>query len=462
MSILTMNLRQLYQRRGLWLAYLMFAFFVWVSVAVALDDPEAGGGQFIGLILLVFVIGMGAAVLQLEILTKPMAFCLPRHRQNVRESIFSIGITVNGVGALLFLFYPGLPFLWRPVVLASAFCAGLIFYLAGAVLVLRYPQAQTLLGLLALILVGGKFLKLHVLLERIVVKYPLTTIGSGLLSAVLAWLYLDNADLARRSCLRPWVGFDEVFSRDKLRRSQRRREAAPWARLKDHPRPWVQTFFLERMERHYPFGRGRFVWGALYIALGILMSQWWQVALFILIFAVVLGYLGPALWPMLAFVPIVVLQTYFSQPSVYSTMMTAGGRRERFASTLATTVVGAVALTLFIAVISFASAVLAAFLPDINYYSLTLSYRVVGIGAFYAPLLFLPLAATVQLILFRRPALMLIMLMILMSLTVLSTMWRGGGAMVISGTDTLVGTALCWLVYLVVLTYTARKRCLVR
>ena len=120
MSILTINLRHLYQRRGLWLVYPMLGIFVLVSIGVPLEDPAAGEGRFIGLIALAFMVGMAVVVLQMEILTKPMAFCLPGHRQTVRKFVFSVGIVTNLVGALLFLFYPGRPFLWRPIVLGSA------------------------------------------------------------------------------------------------------------------------------------------------------------------------------------------------------------------------------------------------------------------------------------------------------------------------------------------------------
>ena len=126
-SILTANLRHLYQRRGLWLAYAMFAFFVCVSVGVPLGEPTAGEGRFIGLIVLAFLIGMAAAVLQAEILTRPMAFCLPGHRLNVRTFVLRVGIVANLVAAWLFLGYPGLPFGWRVLVLWSAFSAGLGF-----------------------------------------------------------------------------------------------------------------------------------------------------------------------------------------------------------------------------------------------------------------------------------------------------------------------------------------------
>ena len=462
MSILTINLKQLYQRRGLWLAYALFALFVWVSIGVPLDEPVAGRGKFIGLICMAFLIGMAAAVLQLEILTKPMVFCLPRHRRTVREFIFSIGLAANGVGALLFLFYPGLPFVWRLLVLGSAFAAGLVFYLAGAMLVFRWRQANIFVGLLALALFGGGLLRLNILLERVVVGFPLLAIGFALLVAAGAWVYLNDPKLARRNCLQPWVGFDEMFNREKLRRSQHQRGALPWDRLKDHPRPWVEAFFLGRMTRSGPFSTARSAWGALYGSYAVLLSQWTQVLLLAPFLAVILGYLGPRMWSMLAMLPVIAVQTYAVQPAVYSTMLTAGGRRQRFGATLAMVLAGTGLLLLFVAVVSLVSIPLSLVLPDIRYEGFVARYRVIGVEAFYMPLVFLPLASAVQLLFYRRPGLMIVVLMFLAyPVLVMGMFWReeltefGCGAVVLV-------TALCWLAYAGILWYVAHRRCLVR
>ena len=156
MSILTMNLRGLYQRRGVWLVYVLLAVFVWVAIMVPLDDPEAGAGRFIGPIALAFLVGMMAAVLQMEILTRPMTFCLPHERQTLRRFIFVVGLVSNAIGALLFLFYPGLPFIWRLLVLVSACTAGLVVYLAGVFWVLHAKQPLALVGFLIAIFFFGQ------------------------------------------------------------------------------------------------------------------------------------------------------------------------------------------------------------------------------------------------------------------------------------------------------------------
>jgi len=476
MSILTINLRHLYQRRGLWLAYAMFGLFVWVSIMVPLGDPVAGEGRFIGLIVFAFIVGMAAAVLQMETLGKPMAFCLPGHRPCVRKVVFVIALVTNSLSSLLFLFYPGLPFVWRLIVLCSAFFAGLIFYLAGATLAFRCRQATAFVGLLAFGLFGGRLLNLHIVLERAVVLYPGLVIALGLLCAGAVWIYLNNAEMVRRHCLRPWVGFDDIFNREKIRQSQRNRDAAPWKKLKDHPRPWVEGFFITRMTQSKPLGTMRFVWGGLYSSFALLISQWKHAASLVLFFAAFLGYLGSRMSLMPAFfLPLIVMGTYASQPVVYSAMLIVSGRKERFFSTLAAVISGAGLLTLFIAVVSLLSVPLAFVMPDIKFYGLDASYRMIGIQAIYAVLVFLPLASVVQLMLYRRPALMtvaLVTLVYLMAFVVInwhsSTPGFVGGIQPGEPTPTVhpatiaAGVALCWLIFVAVLRHIATKRCLVK
>ncbi len=72
-SITTVNLKHLYQRRGLWLAYVVFGLLVFASIAIPLDRPSAGKGRFMGLVMLEFLIGLCMASLPVEILTKPFS-----------------------------------------------------------------------------------------------------------------------------------------------------------------------------------------------------------------------------------------------------------------------------------------------------------------------------------------------------------------------------------------------------
>lgn len=463
MTVLTMNLKQLYQRRGLWLAYLMFAFYVWVSVKVALDDPRAGAGTFIGLILLAFMVGMMAAVLQTEILTKPMAFCLPQHRRTVVRFIVTIGIATNALGAMLFLFYPGLPLVWRLLVLGSAFAAGLVLYLAGAWWGFFARQPMALIGFLVVIFFFGQRLGLHVRLEQIVVLHPVAVMAAGVLAALAMWLYLTRADLARRNCLRPWIGFAEVFDRDKLRRSPQYRSAAPWTRLKDHPRPWVESFFIDRIAGSQPLSTMRCAWGAVYNSFALVLSQWRNVLFLVVVMTAFLGYLGHLMVILFASLPIVAGAMGLSHGALYSSLLTAGGRHERFASTLVVAATGAVLVTVFMALVAALSVPLADVLPDFHVYGQRLTYRVISARVFYGPWVLLPIAAMIHLVLYRRPVLLMILLMVFAYAVVLAAELLSRDLRpLVNAPAAATLAALCWLIFILVLSRIAHRRPLVR
>ncbi len=464
MSVLTMNLKQLYQRRGLWLAYLMFAVFVWVSLIVALDEPRAGKGTFIGLIVLAFLVGMAAAVVQMEILTKPMAFCLPQHRRTVVRFILTVGVAANAAGATLFLLYPGLPPAWRLLVLGSAFAAGLVFYLAGAWWVFLVRQPMALVGFLIAIFFFGQRLGLHVRLERIVVLHPPAAMMAAVLAALAMWLYLTRADLARRNCLRPWIGFAEVFDRDKLRRSPQYRSAAPWTRLKDHPRPWVEKLFLGCIVKCRPLSVARCTWGAVYSSFALVLSQWANVLFLLVVMTVFLGYLGGHLMVILfASLPIVAGAMGLSHGALYSSLLTAGGRRERFCATLAVAATGAVLVTVFMALVAALSVPLSRLLPDFHVYGQRLTYRVINARVFYGPWILLPIAATIHLAFYRRPLLSMILLMALIYAVVLTAgLLSHDLRPLVNAPAATVLAALCWLAFILVLSRIAHRRPLVQ
>ena len=448
MRILLANLKHLCQRRGLWPAYVLLAFFVGISVVFAMDtvvDTQgAGEGKFIGLIVLAFLVGMWAAVLQMEILTKPFAFCLPGHRQTVKSFIFTIGVVTNLASAAAFLFYPGLFPGERLGVLCSAFFAGLIFYCTGVWLAFRLSQPAVLMGLLVFVMLGGRLLNLHILLEQAVVLYPVQIVAVGLPCLWALWKYLSDGNLARRNCLRPWMGFGDVFDAERLRKFQQARGNDPWKRLKDHPRPWVEAFFLGRMSRRTPFSMARFLWGSLYTSFAIPVSRSRYALVLALFIAIFLGYAGPGMWVMLAFVPLILVQAFASHPVLYSTMLTAGGRAERYASTLAVAVITAGLLVLLMGIIVAMSIPLAAVIPDIRVRGFTFVYHAVGLDALYVPLVFLPLACAIQMIFYRRPVLMIVMRLALIHLAMIVGIAFGKELAAIAGPGTAV---VSWLIF---------------
>jgi hypothetical protein len=447
MRVLLANLKHLYQRRGLCLVYILAVAFVWSCIIATVLEPAVLMGRFIGLIVLAVLVGMSAAIIQMEVLTKPFAFCLPGHRQMVRSFIFAIGVVANLASATPFLFYPGLFPTERFVVLCSAFFAGWVFYSTGVWLTFRPRQPFLFVGLLAFAILGGRLLNLHILLEQAVVLSPVHVIVLGLLCASALWIYLSGGDLARRHCLRPWIGFGDAFNAEKLLRLQQMSGVDPWKRLKDHPRPWVENFFIRRMNRRGPFSMARFLWGSLYTSFAIPISRSSNALVLVPLLAIFLGYAGMRMWAVLAFAPLIITQAFGSRPTLHSTMLIAGSRAERFVSTLAVAIAAAGLLALFIAIIIATSILLAAVVPDITFRGFTLTYHAVGFSAFYAPVIFLPLVCTIQLVLYGRPVLMIILLMTLICLMSFG-LTLGSELTRIAGPGTAVALAVgSWLIF---------------
>ncbi|MBN1361356.1 MAG: hypothetical protein JW993_12230 [Sedimentisphaerales bacterium] len=462
MSLLTANLKHLYQRRLLWLLHLVLGCFVPMTVAMFLKRPVAGEGRFVGLVVLAFAVGMLAGMVQMEILIKPFAFSLPGHRLTVRRFILTVGVVSNLITCLIFLLYPGVPGGYVPVLLYSAFCAGLIFYLAGAWIAFSSAQPLAYIGFGALIVVVGQAFDLLVLLERAIVETPAVVIALGLATAGAMWLYLGKEDLARRNCLRPWMGLDVSFDPESARRFRERKAGARhWKQLKDHPRPWVQALFLGRMQRQAPFGTARFVWGSLYTSYAVAFSQWRGFLLFALFLSLFLGYTGGRMWIIVIFAPFMLLAQ--RRPSLYSALPIAGGRSQRLVSTLATAVVGSLLTALAIGVAVLGSIPLAAVAPDIDYRGLHLRFETIGPQVFWA-VVFLPLMHAIHLIFYRRPMAIMGALMALLTCGFIITSLPGQrGLMVLSSTQNAAAlAALLWMVFVGILYHVAKNRCLVR
>ena len=406
MSILSVNLKHLYQRRGLWLVYAILAVAIfWVFVTPLVRSPEAAKGQYVGPVVVAFLVGLLATLLQIEVLSKPFSYCLPGHRWVLRKYVFGVAVPVSILCSMLFLAYPGLNSWALLVVLCSAFFAQFTFYLAGAVLAESIRGAVVVIGLLPpAVLIAEGFFDLHILLERIIIGGGHLVISVGILSSIAAWLWLGRAGLARKHCSVPWIGFMDIFNKEKLMRYQNARLGTKRGRFRKHPRPWVEKWFLERMERYDYRGPGRFFWGALYCTSALVVSRWQNILLFLPVFAIMFGYVGQAAVFSLIMLPAMLVMG--RQPPVYSTMLISGGRRRRYTTTLWLAVTDASLLCMGTLVISGLSILLARFMPAFVLEGKTFSFRPIDPLVAIVPLLFLPFASTMQLVFHRMPFLL--------------------------------------------------------
>jgi len=423
-----------------------------------------------------FFIGFLIATLPIDILAKPFSYCLPGHRKVPRKFIFSTGVAINLLASLIFLLYPVLYLYWphRIAVICSAFFAGMTLYwlVVGSAFIFR--NLTLWMPLLWFSIFGGRIFDLHIITERVIVEEAAVVILVGALSSLAAWLWLGSADRARRYCAVPWVGFFDAWNQDKMQRYRRVRAAIKWDKLKKHPSPWVETFFLGRMNRHDYISAGRYIWGGLYAAFGIALSQLsqWKEAFsgvfLALVLVCLLGYMGPAGINMLFFMPGFIIAQM--RLPVYSSMLISGGRNERYRCAITLVITTALLFTAMVIIMAALSVPLAAIMPDITLRGITLAFYAMNIELFFVPLLMIPIVFTIQLIFYRKPffmMLLIILLFILLFMVLFVTgivwgiFWHKQLSGVINPIYIVILVALSWILFLLVLRYVCMRRCLV-
>ena len=455
-------MKHLYQRRGLWLVYPVLAIAIFGVLVTPLGRaPEAAKGRYVGPVVVAFLIGFLATLLQIEVLSKPFSYCLPGHSRVLRKYVFLVAVPVSILCSMLFLAYPGLNSWPLLLVLCSAFCANLTFCLAGAVLAESIRGAGFVIGLLPpAVLIAVGFLDLHVLLERIILGDVFAVILVGILSSIATWLWLGRAGLVRGHCAEPWMGFMDIFNKEKLVRYTYARTRTVQKRFSKHPRPWVENWFLGRMDKYDYRGPGRFFWGALYCTSALPVSRWQNLLLVLPVFTIMFGYIGQAAVFALIMVP--AMAALGRQPPVYSTMLISGGRRRRFTTTLGLVVTDAALLCIGTLVISGLSILLARFMPTFVLKAHSVSFRPIDPRVAIVPLIFLPFASTVQLVFHRMPFLLFGALLLPLYVAMfLAFAWRERVEPLINPLSVVSLLVVSWGVFLLTLRHICEKWCLV-
>jgi len=460
MSVLTVNLKHLYQRRGLWAIYLMFGIVAFTLVKNPLMRVRTGGGDYIGCVVLPFLLGFLFTLPQMGVLSRPVSYCLPGHRRMFRRYVFWTAIGTSFVCSLLFLRYPDLHGGPLVLVVFSAFFAGLTCYMAGVVPALVGVNGAIIFAVVPLIGIVGEWYDWDVLPERIIMGHVFAVVLAGILSSIAMWLWLGRPGLARRYCAGPWIGFLDVFNKEKVKRYGNARLGTKPGRFLKHPRPWVGNWFLGRMERYDYRGPGRFFWGALYCTLAMAVSRWQIFLLFFPVVTIMFGYIGQAVVLSLIMVPAVLATG--RQPAVYSTMLISGGRRRRYTTTLWLTVTDASLLCMGTLVMCGLSFLFARFMPTFVVKGQSVSFAPINPLVGIVPLLFLPFASAMQLVFHKMPFLLFGALMVPVYVAMfLMFAWRERVEHLVNPLSVLSLLVVSWGIFVVVLRRVCSKWCLV-
>ena len=305
-------------------------------------------------------VGAIVAIVQMGVIAAPFLFCLPEHRMVPAGCwFFSWGLVLSSPGAVAGV-RQGRSH--EPVRGVSVRGASLTAYFAGvqasaSMLQRRSGRVDRPGGHLCVYPMGGALLDLEPHREVFVATTTsgITAILLGVLSAVAVWLWLGWTDLFRRRCGRPWLDVSLVWdpaAREKYRWAGESLPRAPALASRG------ERFFLGTMARCRdgarpsasgagstcgccPGAGGRLYLGfASLFGLGSVALAWYMRG-----------------EPFLIALVAVLAGEILGHSPLHSSMLVAGGRRERFWVTMASILILGVTLTLSV-VLAFETVVL--------------------------------------------------------------------------------------------------------
>jgi hypothetical protein len=345
MRVLLANLKLFYQCRALWLIYFLVAssLFWTCFFRGSRDDAAVISFTWMGTICgISLAVGAMVAIVQMGVIAAPLSFCLPEHRIVLRKLVLLVGLVLCLL--VLSLEFAKAP----PTSLSPAFLSGvsLTAYFAGVSIgpMFRYGSMGGILGAIFLPMVGTL---LDLERSRVFVATTASGIAAillGVVSAVAVWLWLGRTDLFRRRCGRPWL--DASLWWDPAAREKYR-----WMVASSRERPVsggrADRLLLGIVTRCRNGNVAKYVWGRLYTwllpgaggrpclgfvslyGLGSVALAWhmWGDPLFIAFAALFAGEIP-------------------GHSPLHSSMLVAGGRRERFWATMASILILGAILTL--------------------------------------------------------------------------------------------------------------------
>ncbi|MFC1737728.1 hypothetical protein ACFL1G_01605 [Planctomycetota bacterium] len=468
MSILAANLKHLYQRRSVWLWYVILL----CQTPMILLSFYSKIDRYLGYLIVSLLMGILAGGLQKDILTKPFSFCLPNHRQIPRAFIFWIGGVVNLFLGCVFLGYPGLGFPYVLLVVLAGSFVGMIACFYGVYASFQAVPTPAAGIAWPLIVCTIYFVKWDIVLQSIIIHQPIVMILVCALVCIWVWKLLGRDFLARKYCGKLIMGMLDSWNRTKIEKYKQARADRNMTESKVKFFEKVQDFFLGKMERYEFLSRGRYIWGNIYMVFGKFFGFWniWHVLGFLatIIFLVLFfGFMGPPENDkrMIGFLFIVPALSICSLDLMsYRTMLFPAGRKDKYYSTLILSAVLTLLAGLLVLVMTGISVFLETMLPEFSFRGgPILSYYGMDIADFYIYLLFIPVTLSLAVAFPRtKPWLIIILVVVFMQGWIISKMVLKQSLVDLIGPVSISGLiALFWIGFLVVLHYVCMKRSLV-
>ncbi len=329
MNIITANLKHLYLRRLNWLVLCIFGLLAYIIAKIMLGEPQ----RLRPILLMPFpwlmTVGIIIASYALEVITKPMSFCMPGHRGIPRQFLFICGYLLSGFWAVC------IARACQSDIETSQFIVTAIA--TFSLLSIAYWIA--VIGLFAFnsspltLLLSTAWLLLDAMDEwrgfslLAISKYPLLVILAGAAVNVSAWRVLGGNWLARKYCGKALVGFSSNTTRINREKLQQKE-----AKGKSHPNihHYIEQFFISRLAHARHNSTDHYIWGGLYRSLAVPVSRClsWKGLIFLVVSTIALSYSKILVIAAFAYVAGLIVGSV--ELNIRSNQLTTGSRKDRF------------------------------------------------------------------------------------------------------------------------------------
>ncbi|MBT3289926.1 MAG: hypothetical protein HN380_21460 [Victivallales bacterium] len=259
MSILTANLKHLYQRRGLWLVYLIVAM---LTPAAFLSFGGRAGRTWT--LLMMGVLGLVLGIHQREVASRPLSFLLPRHTGNALRQALLQGACFGGLTALSWLMLPQIRTVHPLGMLGIAWSLAAACYMAGTVLGFALPFVAPAICFLPFLVMGGAFLAIPQAVDRLLQEYPILALAGALALLAWSWKYLGRQGLSRRCAAGRSLAFLDEFNVTKAARYHQWRRARRVDSQPELGSPAVARLCADGIRRNQPRSILRYAYSTWY------------------------------------------------------------------------------------------------------------------------------------------------------------------------------------------------------
>lgn len=465
MKTIIANLKLYIPNRYFWLAYLFCLSILGIMIG-AVANNKKDEVIMIGLFMnLPLWVGFLAALLQIDIFSKPVSFCLPGHRQSVKKVLLIVSV----IASVILAFIAAMHIFgnqWDTMIV-PLFFLNFIFLLLAIELTLFTKKILILFWFM--MFSPSFYIRPYQILGELIIMHPLILIGIGLLCSISIWLKLNFSDIHRKLCANQELSIADMWNREKINKYNQSRLDSQQTKVKGEIKPSVERFFLNKMESYKYFGMGRYIWGNLYKNYGFMFSN---IKLGSILFIYGIIFLFCYAWQSSIFslFMVVLMLTAFSQLPVHSTMIISGGRKERYYGAISLSI----AHTLFVFLFCFGIIVLTniaePLMPNIDYSGRTYTFHGINYAANLMPIILVPFVFAFKLFFHKRLSLMVIAIAVIYALFVVFLIAiekifninvKEIPSMIINPTFVISFIILLWAIFLAVLRRVCFKRSLV-